>query len=255
MVSLILPTMGYRLANMTEFHVTQVSRGISVILIFVYAVYLFFLLKTHASMYSEPSKKVEAKRSAKEKAIDERGTGQAGKTGAQSSATIDAITADDFEDEEDEEDERQPRLRIVTVIVLLILCTTLFGFNTFFATESFQGLMDHTGLSPTFVGIVLLPLLSNDVTVVGPATMDKIDICILLTVGKCVQMILLVVPFSVLLGWIMDRDMSLNFDAFEVVALFASVIYINSMIQDGSSTYLDGVLLPSVFLINCLTSF
>ena len=49
--------------------------------------------------------------------------------------------------------------------------------------------------------------------------------------------------------------MNLGFDDFEVVALFASVIYLSSIIQKATSNYLDGVLLLSVFLIICLTSY
>ena len=87
-----------------------------------------------------------------------------------------------------------------------------------------------------------------------PAVKDEMDVVIALTVGKCLQTILVVIPFVVLLSWIIGRDMSLSFDTFEVVALLASVRYINAIIQTGKPTYLDGVLLLSVFLIICLTS-
>ena len=246
MVGVILPTMGKQLASITDEHVTQLSRGISFILIFVYAVYLFFQLKSHSGMYVEPSQKAERRKPkmGRGDAIQSMGAG-----------LTDADTDPERLSDDDDEDDREPKLAIYTIVMVLVICTTLIAFNTAFATNSLQGLMDQTSIQPTFVGIVLLPLLSNDVTVVIPAVKDKMDICVALTVGKCLQTILLVIPFAILLGWIMGRDINLGFDTFEVVALFASVIYINSMIQNGKSTYLDGVLLLSVFLIIFLTSY
>lgn len=137
----------------------------------------------------------------------------------------------------------------------LSVCTTLITFNTAFATKSLDGLFQETGISRTFVGIVILILLNNDVTVLVPASRNNMDQVLALTIGKCVQTFLLVIPFVVLLAWIMGRDMNLNFDQFEVVALFGSVLYINSTLSQGRSSYLDGVMLLSVFLIICLVSF
>ena len=123
-----------------------------------------------------------------------------------------------------------------TNVIALALLTTILGFNTTFATDSLDGLIENTGLSTTFIGIVLLPLLSNDIGVIKSAVEDHMDLCVLLTVGKCVQITLFVIPFTVLLGWMIGVDLELSFDGFEVAALFASVLYINSMISEGQST-------------------
>lgn len=252
MVGVILPTMGKQLAAITDEHVTQLSRGISFILIFVYAVYLFFQLKTHSDMYDEPGQKTESRKPkvVMKDAMQRIGVGTLETSGATAAPQLPKHLSDD-----DNKADEEPKLAIYTIVMVLVICTTLIAFNTAFATNNLQGLMDQTSIQPAFVGIVLLPLLSNDVTVVIPAVKDKMDICVALTVGKCLQTILLVIPFAILLGWIIGRDMNLGFNTFEVVALFASVIYINAMIQNGKSTYLDGVLLLSVFLIICLTSY
>jgi len=136
-----------------------------------------------------------------------------------------------IEDAEAEE----PSLPMITVIVVLLVSTMLLAFNTSFATDSLSGMMAATGLTQTFVGIVLLPLLSNDITVIKPAVQDKMDLCVALTVGKFLQTTLLVIPFTVILGWIIGVPLKLSFDGFEVAALFASVLYINSMIAEGKS--------------------
>ena len=111
------------------------------------------------------------------------------------------------------------------------------AFNTSFATDSLAGMRAKSGVTNAFVGIVLLPLLRTDSSLLTAAMQDNTDLFISNTVGKCLQTALLVTPFTAVLGWIMRISMSLEFKGFEVAALFASVLYINSMIQDGESNW------------------
>ena len=238
MVGMILPTMGQQLSDISDSHILKISRGIAFIFLFAYTTYTFFALRTHRAFYDTPNKKV-----LKENLV-RRNTP--------------VIPHQEYVEQTNivnEEEEQVPSLSVSTSLLCLALCTTLIAFNTLFATNSLDGLFQQTGMSRTFVGIVLLPLLSNDATVIVPAIKDKMDQVIILTIGECLQTILVVTPLLILLGWIMGREMSLSFNAFEVVALFASVLYINSIINTIKSTYLDGIMLLSVFLIICLVSF
>lgn len=132
--------------------------------------------------------------------------------------------------------ERGPRVHLATVIILTLFSTSLVGFHTSFTTDSLQGLMNRTGLTTSFVGLILLPLLTNDMEPIHAAVGNKIDLCIALTIGKCLQTALLVIPAMVLLGWIMGiEEMTLSFDGFEIAALLASVLYIDFTILDGRS--------------------
>ena len=50
------------------------------------------------------------------------------------------------------------------------------------------------------------------------------------------QIALLVVPFVVVLGWILNIDqMNLDFDGFQIAVLFVTVLLVNYLIQDGKS--------------------
>lgn len=265
MVGLILPTMGKQLSGITDSHMLKISRGIAFVFLFAYVVYTFFSLRTHVSIYIAPSEKVMKQNLVRRNTETDnvvRAVAGAGATAAASAGG--QITSEplpqgsiepSYEEDEEEEEKKLPNVSLPTSVICLVLCTTLIAFNTLFATNSLDGLFQQTGISRTFVGIVLLPLLSNDATVIVPAVKDAMDQVLLLTVGKCLQTILVVTPLLILLGWIMGKDMNLSFDPFEVVALFASVLYINSIISIGKSTYLDGIMLLSVFLIICLVSF
>eukprot|EP00956_Cyclotella_meneghiniana_P002687 scaffold3165_cov62-Cyclotella_meneghiniana.AAC.9 len=69
---------------------------------------------------------------------------------------------------------------------------------------------------------------------------NEMDLCIGITVGSAVQIALFVLPGSVLIGWAMDRSMSLFFRGFETCCLIFSVVSIAAVLQ-GVGVYLLGV--------------
>jgi len=108
------------------------------------------------------------------------------------------------------------------------------------------------GISETFVGIVILPIVGNaaeHVTALTVAAKNKMDLAIGVAVGSSIQIAMLVIPVLVLLSWIVGKQLTLYFLGFETVALFITVIIVNSVLQDGKSNWLEGVLLVSGYLI------
>lgn len=84
---------------------------------------------------------------------------------------------------------------------------------------------------------------AEHVSAVTFAMKDKMNLCIGIAVSSSLQIGLLVTPALVLAGWAIDQPMSLFFEDFETVILFASVLIVNYLIQDGRSNWLEGVLL------------
>ena len=66
---------------------------------------------------------------------------------------------------------------------------------------------------------------------------------------------LFVTPFVVLLGWAMDKNMSLYFTLFETVSLFVSAFIVNFLVLDGRSNYLEGALLCAAYVIIAVAAF
>jgi len=63
---------------------------------------------------------------------------------------------------------------------------------------------------------------------------DKLCHTVTSTVGKSIQTALLVTPTIVLLAWCLGVDqVTLVFDGFEVVSLFATVLLLNFLIVDA----------------------
>jgi calcium/proton exchanger cax len=53
----------------------------------------------------------------------------------------------------------------------------------------------------------------------------------------------------VILGWCMDKDMSLYFTLFETISLFVTAFVVNFLVLDGRSNYLEGALLIAAYVI------
>lgn len=69
------------------------------------------------------------------------------------------------------------------------------------------------------------------------------NLCIGIAISSSLQIGLLVTPVLVLAGWAINQPMTLFFEDFETVILFASVLIVNYLIQDGRSNWLEGILL------------
>ncbi|KAH7395155.1 Sodium/calcium exchanger protein-domain-containing protein [Phaeosphaeria sp. MPI-PUGE-AT-0046c] len=244
----------------------ELSRGTAVILLFVYACYLTFQLKTHVTMYNAPSQKVEKRKSSKKSEGDAaRGIAAIGAgTAAASGGGVNLKTTfknpdENHADNQEEEEFETPQLSVVGALVTLAFSTTLVAFCSEFMVSSIDGLTETGGVSTTFVGLILLPIVGNaaeHATAVTVAIKDKMDLSIGVAVGSSMQIALLVFPLIVILGWILGKDcMTLYFDTFQIATLFVSVLLVNYLIQDGKSHWLEGVLLMASYVIIALAAW
>jgi hypothetical protein len=68
------------------------------------------------------------------------------------------------------------------------------------------------------------------------------------TPGSSTQVAVLIIPFCVVLAWAMGQPLDLNFNEFEALVLFISVLLAVVVLQDGSANYLKGLMLVITFL-------
>lgn len=141
-------------------------------------------------------------------------------------------------DEEDqgEDGEDKPEAEILkpwAAAVALIIITIAVAVCAEFLVDSIGAVTEAAGISKTFVGLILLPIVGNaaeHVTAVVVALKDKMDLAIGVAIGSSMQIALLVTPFLVILGWIMGQEMTLKFETFETVVFFLAVLVTNYLI-------------------------
>ncbi|KAG6229652.1 hypothetical protein E4U23_005968 [Claviceps purpurea] len=143
-------------------------------------------------------------------------------------------------------------------IILLLASTALVAVCAEFLVDSIKDVTSSSGLGEVFIGLIILPIVGNaaeHVTAVTVAMKNKMDLAIGVAVGSSIQIALFVTPLVVILGWIMDKQMSLYFTLFETVCLFVSTFVVNFLVLDGRSNYLEGALLCAVYVIIAVVAF
>ncbi|KAH6143176.1 hypothetical protein HBI64_013270 [Parastagonospora nodorum] len=259
--SLIIPSAARLLTNTTPEGVLAQSRGISVVVLISYLLWLLFTLKSHRSQFEAPSQKVAKRPSrrlpegAASRSIVAVGAGTAAASGGSVNFRS-VFAAVEGDNDSDEEPFEECSLSLPGAIVTLIVSVVLVAFNTQFATDSIQALLQRRKVSQTFLSLIILPLLSNDPMAVNMAMQDKMDISLSLALERCMQTCLMVVPLTVLLAWCMGvNEMDLDFDGFSIATLFVSIIIVTYVVQEGKSNWLTGALLIKVFVITALAAF
>ncbi|CAK9029112.1 unnamed protein product [Durusdinium trenchii] len=156
------------------------------------------------------------------------------------------------ETEDDCEEEAEPSLSPGTAVALLVAATLLVAPLSEALTGSVEGVTKTLNISDAFVGVVLLPIVGNaaeHLTAVTVATKDKMDLSLGVALGSSTQIALFVVPFTVIIGWILGVPMDLNFRSLDVSILLLTVLIVGSTIVDGESNWLEGAALMSAYML------
>ncbi|KAK1149324.1 Vacuolar calcium ion transporter [Aspergillus melleus] len=228
--SLIIPATLYAsLSSSTNSKDTQkniliLSHGTAIILLILYVMYLYFQLKTHAELFEEANSDNDAEN----------------------------------QGQDSEEAEEEHLLSPWAATVALVIVTILVAICADYLVGSIDSIVEKTGMSRTFIGLILIPIVGNaaeHVTAVVVAWKGKMDLAIGVAVGSSLQIALFVTPFLVILGWIMNIEMTLHFHIFETVAFFISGLVVTFLIQDGKSNYLEGGLCLGMYVILALAFY
>ncbi|KAJ7024252.1 Sodium/calcium exchanger protein-domain-containing protein [Mycena alexandri] len=158
-----------------------------------------------------------------------------------------------FEAEEDEAE--APKTSVVSAGVALLLTTVVTSFCADYLVASIDETAERYSIPKPFIGLILLPIVANaaeHVTSVWMAMKGKMELTIGICVGSSIQIATFVVPLLVIVGWIAGHELTLFFANFETITLFVSVFLVNTLIQDGKSNYMEGLMLVTLYFVVAL---
>eukprot|EP00747_Dinoflagellata_sp_TGD_P171282 gnl/TRDRNA2_/TRDRNA2_205014_c0_seq1.p1 gnl/TRDRNA2_/TRDRNA2_205014_c0~~gnl/TRDRNA2_/TRDRNA2_205014_c0_seq1.p1 ORF type:complete len:442 (-),score=67.05 gnl/TRDRNA2_/TRDRNA2_205014_c0_seq1:35-1312(-) len=208
-ISISLPTMYHTVSGTSDAQVLMLSRCASLVTMMVYFMFLLFQLKTHADLF-----------------VDEGG------------------------DEEEEDGEAQ--LSVYSSIGLLFGATLVVAASSECLVDSIEDVSETFGLPKAFIGVILLPIVGNaaeHATAVGSAIKGMMDLALGVAVGSSTQIALFVVPFTVIMGWIVDSPMGLNFRDFDATCQMLSVFLVSQVLSHGTTNWLHGAMLMTTYLL------
>jgi Ca2+:H+ antiporter len=88
------------------------------------------------------------------------------------------------------------------------------------------------------------------------ARQNRMGLVMSIAVGSSIQVALLMAPLLVLISYVLGRPMNLVFsNPLELVAIAAAAFAVNSIAQDGETTWFEGVLLIAVYALLAMTFF
>jgi len=157
-----------------------------------------------------------------------------------------------FYEDTGEEEEEEKNMTWQIAIGFLAVITIIVAVCSEYLVDSIHGITEAWGISETFAGMILLPIVGNaaeHLTAVTVSIKNKMDLAIGVAVGSSQQIAMMVTPLMVILGWIMGQEMTLYFQIFETAVLFMSVILVFALLNDGESNWLEGSMLMGVYLI------
>lgn len=200
-----------------------------------YGCYLFFQLRTHAAAFNSDGCEISSHPSRPQLPTDEEEQAQV------------------------QEELAEPVLSLTGAIVGLAAITVLVAISSEYLTGALEAVSEMTHINKSFLGLIVLPIAGNAAehfTAVFFAVKDRMDAAIAISIGSSIQIAVFVLPVTVLVGWVIGCEMTLNFDPFAVIMMTVSVILSYFVTSDGYSNWLLGLqLILTYVLISCVFLF
>jgi Ca2+:H+ antiporter len=139
-----------------------------------------------------------------------------------------------------------------TSILFLALATVMVAFISEWLVGNLESVTHQFGLSELFVGAFLIAIIGNAAehsAAIFLAMKNKIGASFEIAIGSSLQIALFVAPVLIWVSFFFGNTMDIVFTPHELIALAVSVFIANSISQDGSTNWYEGVLLLVVYII------
>ncbi|HKW11807.1 MAG TPA: calcium/proton exchanger [Gemmatimonadaceae bacterium] len=144
-------------------------------------------------------------------------------------------------------------------ITVLAAATAFTALEAEIVSNTVEATATRFGLTPFFLGVVVLAIVGNAaeyISAVYFARRGRMGLVMSITVGSTIQVGMLVAPVLVLLSYLLGHPMNLVFEnPIELIAIGGAAFIVNSIAQDGETTWFEGVLLLAVYLLFALAFF
>jgi len=141
---------------------------------------------------------------------------------------------------------------------VLVLATVAVAAESEILVGSVEPMTEALGLSHTFVGLILIPIVGNAAehsAAVMVARKGKMDLALQIALGSSTQIALLVAPLLILAGIVLGTGMDLVFEPFQVILLGLATAVVAMITLDGETHWFEGVQLLAVYAMIAVAVF
>lgn len=158
-----------------------------------------------------------------------------------------------------EESEVKASWSVWKSIAVLTLGTAAIAVEAELVSGALEATASRLSLSPFFLGITVLAVVGNAAEYAAAiyfARKDQMGMVMTITVGSTIQVALLVAPLLVLISFFIGHPMNLVFaNPLELIAIATVAFAVNSIAQDGQTTWFEGLLLIALYVLFGLAFF
>ena len=217
-----------------------ISVAISIILLLIYGLYLAWHIFHVRAERRSPGKKSKA---------------QTQKLAQETSASSDEEDATGYVDSR--KLGRQPP-NIWLTLGILLLATIGTAINSELLVGTIEPVTHQVGLSPVFIGIVIIPIIGNVTehsSAVYTALRDRIDLSMAIAAGSSIQVATFVAPLLVLVSLLTPMHLTLILQPLELAVLGLATVLFAFISLDGETTWLAGAQLVAIYIMACVVFF
>ena len=217
-ISLALPSIYERAfaADTATIEQEKINVGLAVLLLALYAFYLLYMIRTHPEEFASLAKEGDA----------------------------------------EEAEEHGPQWSFPVCIGVLVVSSVVAAVVSEILVGAVEGTGEVLGLSPAFLGIVLLASVggvAEGMAAVDMARKGRFDLSLGIALGSCILIALFVAPVLVFASYFVGpQSFLLSFNAGGVTLLFLSVLIGSLVASGGSGNWYKGVQLIAVYLMIAL---
>jgi len=202
---------------------TKISRGVAIISLVGYCIYIFYQTVSHDGLFHE------------------------------------IYEMDEHMDKDRHEELAKEKFTLIEALVAMVISLACVSLIAIFLVQEIPYMVEERGVSDAFVGLILIPLvekIAEHLLAIDEAYDNQINMAMAHVMGASIQTALLNAPLVVLVGWGLHvQHMDYNFVIFDAVALVLAVLVVGSFLRDGKSNYLEGVLCIMVYIIIAICAF
>lgn len=144
-------------------------------------------------------------------------------------------------------------------IIILVSVTIGVTLMSEALTGAIEPASETLGLTPIFAGVIFLALFGNVTDMANSvrfARKGQMDLTMAIAVGASTQVVMFVVPVLIFTSYFVGpKPLDLLFLPFEIVAIVIAVMINRSLMIDGESHWMEGVMLLGVYLILAIGFF
>jgi len=179
------------------------SRGSAIVLLCLYASFLYFRLRSHRYLWQE----------------------------------------DEIVHDPDDDGDKLPALSwavhflaLLAIIGISILCSL-------YLVNSVPDVVASSHITSTFVGLIILPIITHLCKYIKTSVIayqGHPEIAVSMTLGSSVDVAFFTLPVLVLVGWVINEPMTMEFELLETIIVVLSILVMAGFIMDGKSNYMEG---------------